>query len=157
MHYEPQDGKWQVGKDAKAVSELRQRMTPEAYEKDKQALKEFLCGYFSSGDCRNAQGSSISPMKASPGGGKVLKVRWAYPGGGKSGSLRLVVVAYCDEKRFTSPRHSTGVTTRKTKISRTLSATCNRRDSSSLGGSDSPGASRNRAIIRRYVWRSVEN
>ncbi len=38
-------------------------------------------------------------MKASPGGGKVLKVRWAYPGCGKSGSLRLVVVAYCEEKR----------------------------------------------------------
>jgi hypothetical protein len=74
-------------------------MTPEDYEQDKQALQEFLCGYFSTGDCRNAQGSSISPMKASPKGGKVLKVRWAYPGCGKSGSLRLVVVAYCDEKR----------------------------------------------------------
>ena len=38
-------------------------------------------------------------MKASPRGGKVLKVRWAYPGCGKSGSLRLVVVAYCEQKR----------------------------------------------------------
>ena len=32
-------------------------------------------------------------------GGKALKVRWAYPGCGESGSLRLVVVAYCDERR----------------------------------------------------------
>lgn len=99
MHYSPQDGKWQVGGQAQLLIELRQRMTPEDYEQDKQALQEFLCGYFSTGDCRNAQGSSISPMKASPKGGKVLKVRWAYPGCGKSGSLRLVVVAYCDEKR----------------------------------------------------------
>ena len=99
MHYEPQDGTWQIGEAATLLAELRQRMTPETYEQEKQALKEFLCGYFSTGECRNALGSSISPMKATPGGGKVLKVRWAYPGCGKSGSLRLVVVAYCDQKR----------------------------------------------------------
>ncbi len=99
MHYAPGDGKWQLGEKATLLNELRQKMTPEDYEQDKQALKEFLCGYFSSGDCRNSQGNSICPVKASPSGGKVLKVRWAYPGCGKSGSLRLVVVAYCDEKR----------------------------------------------------------
>lgn len=99
MHYAPEDGKWQVGEKATRLSALREQMTPEEYEQDKRALKEFLCGYFSSGDCRNSQVSSISPMKATPRGGKVLKVRWAYPGCGKSGSLRLVVVAYCDDKR----------------------------------------------------------
>ena len=99
MHYATQDGTWQLGEKATLLSELRQRMTPEDDEQEKQTLKEFLCGYFSSGDCRNSQSSSISPMKATPLGGKVLKVRWAYPGCGKSGSLRLVVVAYCEEKR----------------------------------------------------------
>ena len=99
MDYSPQDGKWQLGEKATLLSELRRRMTDEEYEQEKQALQEFLCGYFSSGDCRNAQGSSISPMKATPLGGKVLKVRWAYPGCGKSGSLRLVVVAYCEQRR----------------------------------------------------------
>lgn len=99
MQYAPEDGKWQVSEKATLLFELRQRMTPEEYAQDKQALKEFLCGYFSSGDCRHSQGSSICPMKATPKGGKVLKVRWAYPGCGKSGSLRLVVVAYCDERR----------------------------------------------------------
>lgn len=99
MRYLPEDGTWQLGEKADLISELRNRMTSEEYAEQKKALKEFLCGYFSSGDCRNAQGSSISPMKASPGGGKVLKVRWAYPGCGKSGSLRLVVVAYCEQKR----------------------------------------------------------
>lgn len=99
MHYAPEDGKWQVGEKVNLLTDLREQMTPEEFEQEKRALKEFLCGYFSSGDCRNAQGSSIAPMKATPKGGKVLKVRWAYPGCGKSGSLRLVVVAYCEQKR----------------------------------------------------------
>lgn len=99
MHYQPEDGKWQVGGKAKLLFELREQMTPEQYDQDKRALQEFLCGYFSSGECTNALGDSISPLKATPKGGKVLKVRWALPGTGKSGSLRLVVVAYCDEKR----------------------------------------------------------
>ncbi|HEX4382081.1 MAG TPA: hypothetical protein VH083_04005 [Myxococcales bacterium] len=46
------------------------------------------------------QGSSISPMKSSAtaAGGKRLKVRWAMPGSGKSGGLRLAVAVYCKEK-----------------------------------------------------------
>jgi len=85
--------------EATLLFELRERMTPEEYAAQKRALKEFLCGYFSTGNCANSQGSSISPMKATALGGKVLKVRWAYPGCGKSGSLRLVVVAYCEQLR----------------------------------------------------------
>ena len=99
MRYAPQDGKWQVGPQAQLLHALRQQMTPEDYEQNKQALKDFLCGYFSTGKCANAQGDSIVPVKASPKGGKVLKVRWAYPGCGNSGSLRLVVVAYCEQMR----------------------------------------------------------
>ncbi len=99
MHYQPSDGKWQVSGKAKLLVDLRQKMTPEQYEEEKIALQEFLCGYFSTGDCNQALGDSISPLKATPTGGKVLKVRWAVPGSGKSGSLRLVVVAYCDECR----------------------------------------------------------
>lgn len=98
-HYTPEDGKWQLGAQATILRDLRERMGAEAYEADKAALKEFLCGYFSSGDCRTALGSSICPVGATRKGGKVLKVRWAYPGCGKSGSLRLVVVAYCRQKR----------------------------------------------------------
>ena len=99
MHYSPKDGTWQIGEKAALISQLRERMTSDEYEAQKKALKEFLCGYFSSGNCTNTQGKSISPMKATPLGGKVLKVRWAYPGCGKSGSLRLVVVAYCEQLR----------------------------------------------------------
>ncbi len=74
-------------------------MTPEAYGEQKQALKEFLCSYFSATTCDRQQGNSISPVAATGAGGKVLKVRWGLPGQGKSGGLRLVIVAYCDERR----------------------------------------------------------
>ncbi|MCC6546098.1 hypothetical protein IT570_02930 [Candidatus Sumerlaeota bacterium] len=97
--YSPEDGKWQIGAKATLLIALRERMLPEEYEANKQALKRFLCGYFSSGECQSPQGSSICPVKATRKGGKVLKVRWAYPGCGKSGSLRLVVVAYCKQRR----------------------------------------------------------
>ncbi|QDU86785.1 hypothetical protein Pla175_01370 [Pirellulimonas nuda] len=99
MRYIPEDGKWQVGPATTKLHELRQQMSDQEFRKNKRALQEFLCGYFSSGECQNALDKSIAPMKATPQGGKVLKVRWAYPGCGKSGGLRLVVVAYCDEKR----------------------------------------------------------
>lgn len=98
-HYSPEDGKWLLGKKASLLLELRKRMSAEDYESNKKALKKFLCGYFSSGDCRNAVGSSVSPLGLTRRGGKILKVRWGYPGCGKSGSLRLVVVAYCSQKR----------------------------------------------------------
>lgn len=97
--YSPEDGKWQLGEKAGLLQRLRERMPPAMYEAQKLALKRFLCGYFSAGECQNAQGSSICPVMATRKGGKVLKVRWAYPGCGKSGSLRLGVVAYCAQKR----------------------------------------------------------
>ena len=99
MHYEPNDGVWQIGGAARLLLEIKEQMTPGQYTEEKLALQEFLCGYFSSGDCNQALGDSISPLKATPKGGKVLKVRWALPGSGKSRSLRLVVVAYCEERR----------------------------------------------------------
>lgn len=37
-------------------------------------------------------------MGATPAGGKILKVRWGLPGMGKSGGLRLAVVAYCESR-----------------------------------------------------------
>lgn len=63
MRYAPQDGKWQVGEKATLLSDLRGRMTTEEYEQNKRALKEFLCEYFSSGDCRNSLGS-LDPAMA---------------------------------------------------------------------------------------------
>ena len=99
VSYSPSNGKWQIGNDAAEIHRLKATLTAEAYEAQKDALKSYLCQYFSSGLCNHALGDSISPLKATEKGGKVLKVRWGYPGCGKSGSLRLIVVAYCDELR----------------------------------------------------------
>jgi hypothetical protein len=41
----------------------------------------------------------ISPIGATRLGGQAFKVRWAYPGQGKRGGLRLVVLAYCEQRR----------------------------------------------------------
>ena len=92
---------WRVLPVAASVfTELRRVMGDEAYERDKLRLQDFLCAYFSVGVCTDRQGNSIAPMKstATGQGGKCLKVRWATPGSGKSGGLRLAVVAYCDQK-----------------------------------------------------------
>jgi hypothetical protein len=99
MQYRPSDGKWQVGPKVEEIQRLKKESTSKQYEEQKRALQEYLCHYFSWGDCNTSQGSQISPMGASKKGGKILKVRWNYPGGGKSGGMRLVVVAYCKEKR----------------------------------------------------------
>lgn len=99
MRYNPEDGIWVVGKDATGLEEVRKELGAQEYDRQKQAIKKFLCGYFSTSECRSKQGNSISPLGATKKGGKVLKVRWALPGSGKSGGLRLIVVAYCAQKK----------------------------------------------------------
>ena len=94
MRYAPQDGSWAIRQTA-GNAEARAAFTDAEFEVQRASLKLFLCNYFSSGDCSNALNKSISPMGATPSGGKILKVRWGLPGRGKRGGLRLVVVAYC--------------------------------------------------------------
>jgi hypothetical protein len=100
----PSDITWEILDGARAeIDRLRGQMTPEAYEDDKRSLQAYLCNYFNSDDgkdCDAKQGKAISPVGFSTGqGGKCLKVRWAVPGQGKSGGLRLAVVADCEAKR----------------------------------------------------------
>jgi hypothetical protein len=95
---------WEIMKTAlPAINKIRGTITEEAYQADKKALQDFLCGYFNSDhgkDCNRKQGESqISPVgHITAKGGKCLKVRWGIPGQGKSGGVRLAVVAYCDDK-----------------------------------------------------------
>lgn len=98
--YAPQDGKWSIVTTANGLKEARERIGEENFSASKAALKKYLCEYFSTGnDCAEKQGAGISPVGATPKGGKILKVRWGLPGCGKSGGLRLAVVAYCSELR----------------------------------------------------------
>jgi hypothetical protein len=91
---------WRVLPKARSLlSDLRSAMGKQ-YEEEKARLQDFLCAYFSQGTCTDRQGNSIAPIKSSltAKGGKVLKVRWATPGSGKSGGLRLAVIVYCEQK-----------------------------------------------------------
>lgn len=100
----PESIKWEVAAGARqCLDKIRDQMSGVDYAADKRSLQAFLCNYFNTGDCQHKLGASISPMKSSQraAGGKCLKVRWGVPGGGKSGGLRLAIVAYCAEKRVT--------------------------------------------------------
>ena len=93
--------RWEVLPRARtALDQVRESRGAAAYDAEKTALRQYLCGYFNSGTCRHKQGDQISPMRSTftASGGKCLKVRWGLPGGGKSGGLRLAVVVYCEQK-----------------------------------------------------------
>jgi hypothetical protein len=94
----PSDITWEVLQGCRSnIGELK-RLLGSRYEESKEALQETLCDYFNGGNC-DYKGMQISPIGATKSGGKCLKVRWALPGGGKSGGLRIAVVGYCDTKR----------------------------------------------------------
>jgi hypothetical protein len=96
----PAEVTWELSAAAlKAVAPIRKQLGDNGYEKDKQALRTTLCEYFSSSTDCVSKGLNISPIGKTPRSGKVLKARWAFPGCGKSGGLRLCVVAYCGDKR----------------------------------------------------------
>lgn len=61
-------------------------------------MKQFICNFVNAvGECDQKQGKSISPV-GSRGKAKLLKMRWALPGRGKSGGLRLLLAAYCADR-----------------------------------------------------------
>ncbi len=98
MRYTPADGKWVV-LQTPGCDEARAAFSKQEYRDAKKALQLLLCSYFSAGDCNKALGSTITPIGATQAGGKILKVRWGFPGCGKSGGFRMCVVAYCDRRR----------------------------------------------------------
>lgn len=55
-------------------------------------------------DARRHRARSIRRIGVSPLGGKVLKVRWELPGRGKSGGLRIAMVAFCKRRRVVLAR-----------------------------------------------------
>ena len=98
MRYEPGDGTWIVLPTA-GNETARAAFSAEIYGASVEALRLALCQYFSHGACDYAQGKFIRRIDTTKGGGKVMKVRWALPGTGKRGGLRMAIVVYCDVKR----------------------------------------------------------
>ncbi|MBZ0150274.1 MAG: hypothetical protein K8J09_01990 [Planctomycetes bacterium] len=97
---QPHDISWVICEAARATADtLRAELGDSRYQEVRIALKEFLCDYFSSvAACDNKLGKSISPVKCGMPGAKGLKVRFGYPGCGKSGGLRLAVLAFCQKR-----------------------------------------------------------
>lgn len=94
----PSQVKWRILPRALATTDrVRDEVGKDLYRANVTSLREVLCSYFS-GDC-GGKGTSIVPLGGTPLGGKTFKVRWALPGRGKSGGLRLAVVAYCNEMK----------------------------------------------------------
>jgi hypothetical protein len=93
---------WKLSADVVAfVGPIRVKLGEEAYHQDKRSLQDFLSAYFSAnGGCTREQGGSISPLGCpTKPGWKCLKVRWAPPGTGKSGGVRLAVAVHCTDRR----------------------------------------------------------
>ncbi|HNN97715.1 hypothetical protein [Haliangium sp. UPWRP_2] len=88
--------RWRVSKFGAQQLAPARALIGSNYEQQKQALQRLLAMYFES-DC-DRKAMNISPIAGAPSGGKALKVRWAYPGCGKRGGLRLLVVANCDTR-----------------------------------------------------------
>lgn len=91
---------WEVLKRATVdLVAFRHEMGEAAYNEQTRSFQDFFCDYINTGSQCRTKGCNVSPMGGTKAGGKSFKVRWALPGMGKSGGLRLAVVAYCDAKR----------------------------------------------------------
>lgn len=78
---------------------VQDQLGEQSYLEWLEELKAFLCAYFSSErPCVQKQGKSISPVASGVKNGKGLKVRFGFPGCGKSGGLRLAVLAFCERR-----------------------------------------------------------
>lgn len=87
-------------KAAAEFDEVKHLLKDDGYSDWVRDLKEALCNYFASNDskCTRKQGSSVAPIASGVDGAKGLKVRFGFPGCGKSGGLRIGVLAYCERR-----------------------------------------------------------
>ena len=100
MAITPGEITWIVSEDAAGeIADVRDTLGEADYKEDVRALRQLLCDYFSNVGCAAPFGKTISTLGTTSAGGKILKVRWARPGTGKSGGLRLGFVVFCDDRK----------------------------------------------------------
>lgn len=96
----PADFTWVVDGQACAhVAALKEEWGEAAYREQRDAFKEWLCNYIDNTECRT-KGAGVSPLHGYGEGGMVLKARWGTPGSGKRGGLRVLLVAYLEQRRI---------------------------------------------------------
>jgi hypothetical protein len=88
--------------ETSVLADVHRRLGDPLYQEQKLGIKELFCGYVEAHpSCDSKLGKSISPMARTKKGYKVFKFRWALPGSGKSGGLRLILVANCEARQIT--------------------------------------------------------
>jgi hypothetical protein len=91
---------WKIRRRASShLAEYRDAVGEASYMAQRRSLQEWLCLYFNGRTGCESKWGNISPICSTKDGGKALKVRWAGPACGKSGGLRLAIVAYCNIRR----------------------------------------------------------
>jgi len=93
----PSDITWMVSSGARSEISSLPAVVQQGYDAMVSALRDQICAYINARQQCDAKGYGIAP-KGGADGGKLLKVRQAIPGGGKSGGLRVLMVAYCDRR-----------------------------------------------------------
>jgi hypothetical protein len=95
---DPNSITWKLTGQARVdVAEDRAALGEEEYLRDRDRMRIHLCDYFNGAACVSKAGN-ISPIGKNSAGGKILKMRWGRPGCGKSGGIRLCIVAFCSER-----------------------------------------------------------
>lgn len=97
----PAEVSWCVVRDSNTAL-LKQLHHHDAavYDAAKIAIRDYFCRYVGAEPaCLGQIPHSIIPIGANDDGGKVIKMRWPYDGSGKRNGLRLILVAYCAERR----------------------------------------------------------
>ena len=85
---------------ARQLRVLRKSLSEDEYLTQVRALKEFLCGYFSSDRKCMSKMHGIAPLgHMATGTGKAFKVKWGLPGGGKSSGIRMAILVECEAKK----------------------------------------------------------
>ena len=101
MKYRSEDVKWEVLPSARKVHEdVHSHLPEQLVSESVRGLRDLLCDYFSTCGACDQAALGISPMGQAPRGGRAFKVRWRVPGRGKSGGLRLAVIAMCPAKHI---------------------------------------------------------
>lgn len=101
MKYEIEHVKWEVLPPARKVhAQLHAHLSADMAKDSVDGLRKLLCAYFSERDNCDGKAIGVFPMGSTPCGDRAFKVRWKVPGAGKSGGLRLAIVAKCPSRHI---------------------------------------------------------
>jgi len=96
----PSSLSWKVASDAQPQLEpIKKEFGTTAYNEAVKSIKLFLCAYFDTvAHCDRKLGKTINPVGSTEDNGKLLKMRWALPGMGRSAGLRLGIAVWCEDR-----------------------------------------------------------